>query len=798
MKKIYSLFLLNMIIFGYSQPNTSGMYFNGNTEITVPNTTNINSTSTNNRTYETYFKADNVSAGKRFIMKEGGSTRAVIIYTENGYLYLGAYNQADYTPNWKGTFYRTPITSNVWYHIALVFDNAMAANNTTNTMNVNTNTALKFYLNGSLVIQKSGYQLGSHNSIRLGYKNEALLIPSGTWTTSGSVQYSFGTNSNDTGANHYYFVGNIWGFRVWNDVRTPAEINNNKNNLILNVGTDNLVAALDGDELTYLNSSNAPEEAVTTPTTIITWKSNAATTAWETSTNWVGDMVPDSNKLESVKIVSSTNYPIINSNVKIGDLDIDLGASLTVNSNSSITVNYDVINNGNIFVENNANFIQQKNTPNTGNMTVKRKTNQLMRQDYVMWSSPVSNQNLLNFSPNTLTTRFYEYNTSNNLYNSISPSSNFNIGTGYLIRLPNNFPSTPTIWTGTFTGVPNNGIYNYTLNTTLDGFNAVGNPYPSTIDMVKFVKDNNTQITGTLYFWRKTNSTATTPGYCTWNNGTFVSNGEAQVFNPNGAIQTGQGFIVKALSTATSLNFNNTQRINNLNNQTFRIASDQTDEGKYWLNLTSDSNEFAQMAVTYSQNATQDIDSFDGEYFNTGSIALNSIINNKDFAIQGRSLPFENTDIVPLSIMTTNTGNYTISIDHLEGIFETTNQDIYLKDNLLNTETNLRNGNYTFASLAGSFANRFEIIYQSTLSVSNLVLDSNNVIVYKKDNNIVINSGNIEISNVKIFDISGRLMVEKDNVNSSETKINIDSINQLLLVQITSANNFVITKKVVN
>ncbi|NJM80852.1 MAG: hypothetical protein HC854_16815 [Flavobacterium sp.] len=33
----------------------------------------------------------------------------------------------------------------------------------------------------------------------------------------------------------------------------------------------------------------------------------------------------------------------------------------------------------------------------------------MIRQDYTAWSSPVSNQNLLAFSPNTLPTRFYEY-----------------------------------------------------------------------------------------------------------------------------------------------------------------------------------------------------------------------------------------------------------------------------------------------------------------------------------------------------------------------------------------------------
>ena len=84
-----------------------------------------------------------------------------------------------------------------------------------------------------------------------------------------------------------------------------------------------------------------------------------------------------------------------------------------------------------------------------------------------------------------------------------------------------------------YTGVPNNGTQTVSLTNAGSGqrFNMIGNPYPSTISMTQFVADNSSNITGTLYFWRKTNSTVSSPGYCTWAGGTFVSNGEAQVTN---------------------------------------------------------------------------------------------------------------------------------------------------------------------------------------------------------------------------------------------------------------------------
>jgi hypothetical protein len=99
-------------------------------------------------------------------------------------------------------------------------------------------------------------------------------------------------------------------------------------------------------------------------------------------------------------------------------------------------------------------------------------------------------------------------------------------------------------------------------------FNLVGNPYPSPIDAVAFVENttNAANTTGTLYFWRKTNNAAS-PSYCTWTTGGFVSNGEAQVVDPNDVIQTGQGFFVEASGAGTSLEFNNTMRANDHGDQ---------------------------------------------------------------------------------------------------------------------------------------------------------------------------------------------------------------------------------------
>ena len=406
----------------------------------------------------------------------------------------------------------------------------------------------------------------------------------------------------------------------------------------------------------------------------------------------------------------------------------------------------------------------------------------------------LASQQLQAFSPNTLATRFYTYNSSTNQYNAVSPSAtNFDVGTGYLIRAPNNWAaSTPTTFNGIFTGVPNNGDVPYTMSVGASGFryNLVGNPYPSPITISSFVSDNATNITGTLYFWRKTNGTGT--AYCTYTGSTFTTNGNTQSANPNGIIQTGQGFFVEATGAGTALTFKNSQRVSNTANQFFK--SNLIENNRIWLNATNTSGAFSQMAVGYMTDATLDVDSLDGKYINDSPFALTSIINSEEYTIQGKPLPFETNDTVPLGFKTNAVGNFSIGIDHVDGLFSN-GQTIYLKDNLTNTTHNLSSGAYSFASDAGTYNSRFEIVYQSALALPTLT--ANNVIVYSQNGEVTINSGKTPMNQVRIFDVRGRLLAEKNHINATETKLTVGAQNQVLLVKIGTTEGGEVTKKII-
>jgi hypothetical protein len=530
----------------------------------------------------------------------------------------------------------------------------------------------------------------------------------------------------------------------------------------------------------------------------VVWN-GSVNSSWFVAGNWTPDGIPDGTS--EVSIAAAANQPVIAGDATAGTLTMETNTSLTIESGSNLTVagTLTVDNSAILIVESSANLIQTNNVANLGKITVKRNSSALVRQDYTLWSAPVSGQNLLAFSPQTNTTRFYTYNSATNVYNSIAPSANiFTPTQGYLIRMPNNHPTAATVWNGQFTGVPNNGNYAVTMSNGGAGmaFNLIGNPYPSALDMTSFVADNQDAITGTLYFWRETNGNTSNNAYCTWAGGTFTGNGEAQVTDPDGIIQAGQGFFVEAKTGQTALAFNNSQRVS-ANTATFFRNGIMNERSTVWLNVTNTSGAFSQMAVGYISGATAGADIFDGKYLADGTIALNSILNNTDYVIQGRPTPFDPGDVVPLSFKTDTAGNYTIVIDHTLGLFAG-QQDIFLKDNLMGIVHNLKTSPYAFTSGAGSFNDRFEVIYQAPLAVFQPSDAASSVTVYKQQQQIVINTGQMPMAAVRIFDVCGRLLAGKDNIDAGETRLGADFSNGVVVVRITLKNGVTVTKKIIN
>ncbi|PWA03872.1 beta strand repeat-containing protein, partial [Flavobacterium psychrotolerans] len=540
-----------------------------------------------------------------------------------------------------------------------------------------------------------------------------------------------------------------------------------------------------------VGTSNSGSAVVTT----------GGTTTWNGSTWTNGAPTSTSTVIMAGNYTSSINGGNINAcSLTVASGNVIISSGNYVNLSGALTVT-----SGSFTVENNANLVQSGTTnTNSGNIIVKRNSSSLYLLDYTLWSSPVDVQNLYDFSPNTVANRFYYYDSATNFYTPISAANNFNVGQGYLIRVPRTFSATtPSVYNGVFTGKPNSGTITYAMNA---GYNAVGNPYPSQINVWDFVNGNPT-ISGTLYFWRKRNDPNAT-SYATLTKLAYVGNAAAggdtgsSYFDTNTTsasnwvVNVAQGFLVEAAS-ASSLVFNNTmRRSENNGNQFFRNSNAAlSDISLYWLNLTNNNGVFNQTAIGYTADATLGVDrGIDGVNINSTNYLCSSIDGNP-YSIQGRP-EFTLSDIVPLEFKVATAGGYSIAIDHFNGLF--TNQGITLKDNLTNTIHDLKAGGYSFTSEAGSFKNRFEIVYQNALAVNQSIFNENNVIAYKQNQDIVINTGKTMMSNVKVYDIRGRLLLSKDNINATQTKLFVGTTQEVLIVKIGSDEAGTVTKKVIN
>ena len=480
-----------------------------------------------------------------------------------------------------------------------------------------------------------------------------------------------------------------------------------------------------------------------------------ATFNYFNSTNWNGMEWSNGTPTATIDAIIDGPYSTTPNGVFTANtMTINSGKSLTIKSGENITIAGAITNNGSLTVENNANLLQTTTATNTGSIIVNKNSASIQLFDYTLWSSPVAGQNLKTFSPNTLDSRFYSYDSSQNLYSAVNPlTTAFATATGYLIRAPNSWTaSTPTTFNGAFTGVPNNGTITLS-GLTANSFYAVGNPYPSTISAALFLSGNTTG--GTLYFWRKTNG-ASGSAYATKTSAGATTSGG---LTPTNEIGVGQGFIVKTGNDATpSLTFTNAMRTSSSSAVFLRKTEERN---RFWLNLTNTNGLFSQMLVGYMPEATSGYDNaIDGRYINDAPTALTSLINGEEYTIQGRALPFNTNDVVPLNFKTDIAGNYTIAIDHVDGFFST-GQPIYLKDNLLNTVTNLSSGSYSFVSAIGTFNSRFEVVYQSVLEVNTSEFSPNSVIAYSENGEININTGKTLIDQIRVYDLQGRLLAEK-------------------------------------
>jgi hypothetical protein len=551
----------------------------------------------------------------------------------------------------------------------------------------------------------------------------------------------------------------------------------------------------------------------------------------------------------NVVLDNDFNTAISNDLIAQGDLTINATRTLSIDSNGFVFAYRRLNHNGDLSIANNGQFIQVDETDNntgvyTGTKFQLTRTAQAKNFDYVYWSAPTENFAVTSIPTNNR----YEWNTlfanaNGTIGNWVTASGTMTRGKGYIARASNG-SVTPVGLSTIFTGKPHNGQFDFAINrgnyngvdydadltnpnnvlTTRfdDNWNLVGNPYPSAIDAEEFLVQNQTKIEGAVWIWTHgLNPTSNvSPFYSNYqynySSSDYIKYNGLGSTDPDtfaGKIASGQGFMVNMLHTTATPNnitFTNNMRSDASiapydNTDFFRGASTTTvgpveEKHRIWLDIiNTTSGQMDRTLLGYSTSSTLDVDHlYDCIFRPTTELSMYSIINSEPFIIQGRPLPFNNFDFVPMGIRIVAAGNHTIAIKKVDGLFEQ-NQDIYLEDKQLNIIHDLRQAPYNFTSLVGTFNDRFVLRYTSAaLSNQNFESIDSSVLVSANDGQIKIKSINYSLSEVSVYDVLGREILKKTNIASSDLILNnISARNQALIVKIKLENGDIVNRKVI-
>jgi hypothetical protein len=272
--------------------------------------------------------------------------------------------------------------------------------------------------------------------------------------------------------------------------------------------------------------------------------------------------------------------------------------------------------------------------------------------------------------------------------------------------VPVNLWYTPAGATGTTT---NKLSYQASL-VTLAGYNMVGNPYASTLDLDDVINDNTASIGNTVYELYNVNPSQK---YIAYNKG-----GSS---DPNATryVVSGQGFIVKAKGINGSLTFHESQKepteqVTGLNLLMGMPVAENVITG-FYIKIERDSVVNDYCGIYFNSNASANYDDDDAQDLDGAS----NQVYMSSFSADGvrtaiNHLPdYKNGAEIKLYVNSAATGLYKLKIEDIRNISPL--YDIWLKDNFIKDSLNLRlynayNFNISKTDTSSFGANRFKLV----------------------------------------------------------------------------------------
>ena len=617
---------------------------------------------------------------------------------------------------------------------------------------------------------------------------------------------------------------------------------------------------------------------------------------WTDSNNWVHGSIWDiSTAPPESAIVQIKGDMQLNTDISIVGLILDSGSELEVNNDSGLSNSWYLELNGTLNLEDDCQLIQTENsdlvTSATGKLLRRQEgTSNVYRYNY--WSSPVGTTGVSNLTDNNASTN----NTNNTPFNlnMIKDESGINfsftsaydevgkISTYWIYTFKNGLtywdwafhsPSTPlepgvgytqkgTGNAGTeqqyiYEGKPNNGTILINV-TDVGGPGSVtsvskteyllGNPYPSAIDIHKFIDDNAGVIDGTLQLWQQWAGDSHyldqyKGGYAQVNKlgsvrayqfvGFYGAHNGSQdgTITPSRYLPVGQGFVTEIVADG-NVEFNNSQRIfikesdadGTYNNGSSFFKSSNTKSKKSTSTSAKENNDDDQgsgmqkirlefnsvsgpetrreLLLGFSETTTDGFDyGYDAECDESNNNDFNLSLEGKNMNMQAYS-PITDDKVIPLNFKSSGANSFEIRMTETENLDE--NQEVYLRDHLTGDYFELTTKEvYSFSSEQGKFNNRFEIVFQNeatTLSTEEATVTENYIYYQNKTNTLFAKKLNGGVKKLALINMRGQTVLEVENVpaESLENGFKFNNISTgAYVVCLRTEMNEVITKKII-
>jgi hypothetical protein len=474
-------------------------------------------------------------------------------------------------------------------------------------------------------------------------------------------------------------------------------------------------------------------------------------------TTWNGTTWDNGTPGQNSDAIISGDYSLP-TNIVCRGLAINSGFTVNVLPGNSITVYGNLINNGTLALKTPTNntpsgsLITYMGITNNGVMTAERYISQgsLSSTNYV-WhnmSAPVADyQAELTYKGDYVC----EYLEGTNQWRNLKTGDNIAAGKGYLIKTIN-AGGKSIVYSGTFNSGNQSINLTNTGGTTTNGYNLIGNPYPSAIDWEATSGWSKTNITGTIWIWNPVLNT-----YATWN-GTVGTNGGSRY------IPAMQGFLVRVATGYTTGNVSMTNSVRTHNTQQFLKSAELKPEV---IRLKAAGNEISDEVVIYKAEGENDGD----KLFSVNPNVPQLYVINDDVLLSVLKVnPNVQISKVELGFKCDVDGEYAIHASELsfEGI-----SSMYLVDNLNNDTIKLSSGSiYNFSHYATNDEDRFTLLMNKSASVIN-ASSSLEAGIWSYNKAVTVSLNNNLPANIEVYNIMGVKVNEFNYAGSDQFKFEL-------------------------